>query len=68
MSDDRLVAVEMALAHLQRDVEQLNSVLLEQRRELDALRRVIERVELRVEESAEPAEKRNPIDERPPHY
>ena len=68
MSEERLIALETALAHVQREVEQLNSVLLEQQREVDAVRRAIELLKSQSVEQTESAEKSNPLEERPPHY
>jgi uncharacterized coiled-coil protein SlyX len=66
--EDRLVALELLVTHLERDLGTLNSVLLEQRKELEALKRKIDRLDDRVTRLAEEEEPRNPAAERPPHY
>ena len=43
--NDRLDDIEFRYAHLERQVEQLDQVLLEHTRELDAARRSIKRLE-----------------------
>jgi len=66
--EDRLVALELLVTHLERDLGTLNAVLLEQRKEIDALQRLISRLDARVTRLAEEDEPRDPADERPPHY
>ena len=66
--EDRLVALELLVTHLERDLGTLNSVLLEQRQEIDALQRLISRLDARVTRLAEEDEPRDPAEERPPHY
>jgi SlyX protein len=50
---ERIVSLETLLTHLQHDVEQMHEVLLAQGRELDALRTTVERLERRLQHSAE---------------
>lgn len=64
----RIVEVESLVTHLQRDIELLNGALLDQQRQIDALRRIIERLDERVARLAEDEEPRDLIEERPPHY
>ena len=66
--EDRLVALELLATHLERDVGTLNSVVLEQRQEIQALQRLIGRLEHRITRLAEEEEPRDPAEERPPHY
>jgi SlyX protein len=65
---ERLIAVESVVAHLQHDVEQLNSVILRQQTEIDALKRTVDHLESRIDETDAPPETRNAEEERPPHY
>ena len=64
--EQRLIQVESVLMLVQHDVEQLNKAVLDQQAELAALRGTLDRLTAAVEEG--PAEPRNPLDERPPHY
>lgn len=62
--NERLAAIEEALAHQSRTVDELNDVVREQWREIQRLRREIERLEAAVERAAEDGGKDPP----PPHY
>ncbi|MGE5192044.1 MAG: SlyX family protein [Deltaproteobacteria bacterium] len=66
--DERLVAVELLVTHLERDLGTLNSVLLEQQKEIESLKRLIGRLDDRVTSLTEPEEPRDLREERPPHY
>ena len=65
--EDRLIAVESALAHLQHDFEQLHSVVLAQRAEIEKLRRELELLSGRVSRFEED-DLPDAREERPPHY
>lgn len=67
-SADRLVRLEMAIAHLQHDFERLHTVALEIQGELRQLALRITRVEQQAQRLQEPPEPWSPGDERPPHY
>lgn len=67
-SEDRLVALELLVTHLQYDVEQMNVALREQQREIQSLHGLLARLERRVTQLQEPPEIRDPEAERPPHY
>ena len=64
---DRIAALEEAVAHHERTIEELSGQIAEQWKTIDGLRRVIERMGERIEGleagSGEPA----PVT-RPPHY
>ena len=45
LPNDRVVDLELLLTHLQRDFEQLNSVVLEQRKEIETLVARMDRLE-----------------------
>ena len=63
---ERLVQIELLLMQLQRDVDQLSKVLLDQQAEIDSVRRGLDRlVSAAGNDSAEPP---SPEEERPPHY
>lgn len=67
-TSDRLVSLEMALAHVQRDFEQVHQVALELQRELRHVMLRLQRLEQRFESMDEEPEIRSPESERPPHY
>lgn len=63
---DRLTQIETLLMHVQRDLEQLNTAVLRQQAEIDALRGLVGRLETTLTDL--PPEPRDPQAERPPHY
>ncbi len=65
---DRLINLEMAVAHLQHDFETLHGVALELQTELRELTQRLMRIEQRMERVEEPPEARSPDEERPPHW
>jgi uncharacterized coiled-coil protein SlyX len=67
--EQRLVELELLTTHLERDLATLNSVLLDQQKEIDLLKQVIGRLDERMARFG-PAEDepRDPGSERPPHY
>ncbi len=66
--NDRLIELESIVMHLQNDIEQMNNVILEQQREMESLNGRIQQLESRLDETGEGPEKRDPLEERPPHY
>lgn len=64
----RLVNIESAMAHLQHDVEQLNSSLTEHFRSLQSFEARFSRIESDLETLSEGPEVRSAEDEKPPHY
>ncbi len=64
--EDRLTRLESLLMHVQYDLDQLNTAVLRQQAELDAVRSLIGRLESTL--TAPPPEPRDPQLERPPHY
>lgn len=66
---DRLVRIESALMHLSHDVEAMHEAIIGQQREIDGLRRTLERVQSIWErEVGLTPEVRDPAAEKPPHY
>jgi uncharacterized coiled-coil protein SlyX len=69
MSEDageRLVRIEAALAHLEHQVEQLNGVILAQGKDLEQLKRLVQR-QAQTLESIE-LERVKATNPKPPHY
>ena len=66
--DARLVQIESLLMHMQHDVEQLSTAVIEQQAELDALKRQLSRMQAALDAAAAEPETRDPQQERPPHY
>jgi hypothetical protein len=66
---DRLVRIESALMHLSRDAEAMHDAIICQQREIDGLRRTLERLQSMWErEVGLTPEVRDPAAEKPPHY
>ncbi len=68
LSDERLTAIETLLMHMQHELEQLNSALLGQQRDTDALRKDLDRLRGHIERLETAPEARDPKLEKPPHY
>ncbi len=69
--ENRMAKLEIAMAHLQRDYDSLNSVVTEQAGLLDRYRSHFTRLQQQVEilrNSANNAVPRSLEDDRPPHY
>ena len=58
----------MTVTHLERNVEQMHSVLLAVQADVVLLRDQIVKLERRLIVATEADERRDPNDERPPHY
>ena len=67
-NEDRLVRLETLLAHLQQDIEQINESLMYQLTRLQEMDQRFIRVEHELEQLNQPAERRDPQEEQPPHY
>lgn len=63
---DRLVQIEATMAHLEHQVEQLNGVIIEQGKELEHLKRLVQR-QAQTLESIE-LERVKATSPKPPHY
>lgn len=64
----RLERIESALAHLQHDVDDLNSALVGYFRRLQEIDRRFIRLEHELQTFGDPAERADAETERPPHY
>lgn len=64
----RVVQLEMLVTHLQRDIETLSTVLLDQQKQLDLFRSILDRLNDRMIRLGGPEEKFDPGLEKPPHY
>jgi len=67
-TEDRLVRIETALAHLQHDVEDLNKALSRYFTRLKEVDERFTRIEHEIETLHEGPEQRDAQDEKPPHY
>ena len=69
MSDsDRLEAIEIKLAHLERAMLELSDVLVRQQREIDRSVERNQRLASLIEALEASASSAAPADEKPPHY
>ena len=66
--EDRLIRLEMAVAHLQHDLDQMHQALVSLNAELAGNRDQLARLDRRLQQLSEPPEIRDPGAERPPHY
>ena len=64
----KLVDLESLIAHLQHELEQLNSAVIEQNQRIDLLQASQQKFAHQLQTLEEDLEKRDPEDERPPHY
>ncbi len=64
----RMMDLEMTITHLQKDYEQLNQVVIEQQALIEFLQKRTETLETGFEQIRSENEKRDPAQERPPHY
>lgn len=64
----QFIAIQESLTLLQRDVDDLNDVVLGQQRELESLRRENRRLEGRLERMLESDNFPSPEEDKPPHY
>ena len=60
--------MESLLAHLQQDIEQINKSLTYQMQRLQEMDQRFTRIERELELVSQPAENRDPQQEKPPHY
>ncbi|WP_162006793.1 SlyX family protein [Roseimaritima sediminicola] len=68
-ASERLTEIEIQLTHQQRFTEQLNEVIAEQYRMIEALERKVVGLETQVRRLRDtPPEQTDLADEKPPHY
>ncbi|MFO1023216.1 MAG: SlyX family protein [Planctomycetales bacterium] len=67
-ASERVANLEMLMTHLQRDVEALSQTVIEQQKRLDLLERLVQKLDLRIDQALHEPEVRDPLEERPPHY
>lgn len=60
--------LEMTVAHLEHELEQMHSVLLAVQADATKMGGMIAKLERRIVQAGEPPESRSPDEERPPHY
>ena len=65
-SGERLEKLESHVAHLERQIEQLNEVAIEQAKELDRLKKVVGRLSQSLENAE--LDRVKSVDSKPPHY
>jgi len=66
--DERLIALEMSVSHLQHELQQMHEVMLAQQQDISVLRRDLQRAHGKIDRLQEPSEPGDALDERPPHY
>jgi SlyX protein len=60
--------LELIVTHLQNDLEQMNSVVLLQQADLDAVKKHLANLEAQLAEASQSDDSQDPSEERPPHY
>ena len=63
---ERLEKLESHVAHLERQIDQLNEVAVQQSRELDRLKKLVGRLSQTLENTE--IERIKSVDSKPPHY
>jgi len=68
-SDDRIETLESVITHLQKQVFELDGVVVLQQRKIDALERDVKRLAMNSQSMQDSLyERRTSEEERPPHY
>ena len=67
MSDDHLVKIETKLSYQEDLLDQLNSIIIKQQKEIDSLKRELLLLQEKITTINESTKNTN-MDERPPHY
>ncbi len=68
MNDDRLVNIEMKLAHQEQTLIELNDALAKQQETIMTLEQLCASMAERFRAMSETETAESPVDERPPHY
>lgn len=63
----RLIEIEIKLSYAEDTLETLNQTVFRQQEQIDQLRMLVLRLANQVQDLT-PQERREPLDERPPHY
>lgn len=64
--ENRIIEIEKRLAYLEKFVEELNEVIVDQQKQLDRCYKEIARLQPKTTPS--PIDETTPHDEKPPHY
>ncbi|HYD81993.1 MAG TPA: SlyX family protein [Paucimonas sp.] len=68
MSDERLIDLEIKIAHQDHLLDVLNKTVYEQQKKIDDLERLCTELARRLKDIASNANERMPANEKPPHY
>lgn len=64
MNDDRIIAIETALSHHDRQIQDLSAMIAAQWKEIERLKRLLEEAAEKIEDAADAP----PAHAKPPHY
>lgn len=66
---NHIIDIQTQMAFQEQTIEQLNEVLINQQKQIDALQRKLKVLDEKIEqESQHWGQPQSPIDEKPPHY
>ncbi|MFT7669544.1 MAG: SlyX protein [Planctomycetota bacterium] len=68
--DTRIIELESKFIFMEKTMDDLNDVILDQGREIDSMQRRITELETRIaaKQEGDGAGEADPLEERPPHY
>ena len=64
----RITELEIRWMQVQQDFDALNSVVIAQQADIQAMRAILGRFEARLDTLTDPEPPRDPVAEQPPHY
>lgn len=67
-SEDRIIDIEMKLAHQEHLVDELNQVVFRQQQKIDELEMLLTALAKRFRELSDAGQDRAAANEKPPHY
>lgn len=67
-SEDRIIDIEMKLAHQEHLVDELNQTVYRQQKKIDELEMLLGALAKRFREMSDTGQDRAPANEKPPHY
>ncbi|NUU04464.1 SlyX family protein [Herbaspirillum robiniae] len=67
-SEDRIIDIEMKLAHQEHLVDELNQTVYRQQKKIDELEMLLGALAKRFKELADTSQDRAAANEKPPHY